>query len=129
MSPSNVNLFILLWCSAHASEPPRLERRFPRMYLPSALGLADKRTRFLFSFPVDAKGKGSEEWLNCFQSTCCQKIYATLGRIMFHCVRTTAGVLVGNFWKIQLQDLSSFLYASKRCSSRGFYGTFNLAPE
>ena len=99
------------------------------MYLPSALGLADRRTRFLFSFPVDAKGKGSEEWLNCFQSTRCQKVYATLGRIMFHRVRTAAGVLVGNFWKIQLQDLSSFLYANKRCSSMAPHGVFFLVLE
>jgi len=36
---------------------------------------------------------------------------------MFQRVRTAAGVLPGNLPKIQSQDLSAFLYASKRCSS------------
>jgi hypothetical protein len=56
--------------------------------------------------------------LNCFQSTCCHKVYASLGRIMFQRVRMAGRVLPGNFLKIHSQDLFSFLYASKRCSSR-----------
>jgi hypothetical protein len=41
----------------------------------------------------------------------------TLRCTMVQRVRTAAGVLPGNFLKIQSQDLSSFLYTSKRCSS------------
>jgi hypothetical protein len=37
---------------------------------------------------------------------------------MFQRVRTAGWVLPGNLPKIHTQDLSSFLYASKRCSSR-----------
>ena len=37
---------------------------------------------------------------------------------MFQCVRTAGRVLPGNLPKIQSQDLPSFLYASKRCSSK-----------
>jgi hypothetical protein len=33
---------------------------------------------------------------------CLPEAYSPLGRIMFHRVRTTGGVLVGNFLKIQL---------------------------
>jgi hypothetical protein len=44
-------------------------------------------------------------------------------------VRTAAAVLPGNFLKIQSQDLSSFLYASKRCSSTGSHGIFILVLE
>ena len=84
---------------------------------------------YLFEFPVDAKGKGSEDWSNCFQSTCCQEVYATLGCIMLHRVSTAAGVLVENLRKIDLQDLPSFLYASKRCLSISFHGIFFLVLE
>ena len=36
---------------------------------------------------------------------------------MFQCVRIAGRVLPGNLLKIHSQDLPSFLYASKRCSS------------
>jgi hypothetical protein len=44
--------------------------------------------------------------------------YSPLGRIIFQRVRIIGRVLPGNLRKIHSQDLSSFLYASKRCSSR-----------
>ena len=47
---------------------------------------------------------------------------------MFQRVRTAGRVLPGNLRKIQLQDLPSFLYASKRCSSMGSHGIFILVP-
>ena len=48
---------------------------------------------------------------------------------MFQRVRTAGRVLPGNLRKIQLQGLSSFLYASKRCSSMGSHGIFFLMLE
>jgi hypothetical protein len=51
-------------------------------------------------------------------STCVRKPYSSLGRIMFQRVRTAAEVLPRNFLKIHSQHLPSFLYTSKRCSSR-----------
>jgi hypothetical protein len=45
---------------------------------------------------------------------------------MFQRVHTAGGVLFENCWKTQLQGLSSFLYASKRCSSMGSHGIFFL---
>jgi hypothetical protein len=44
--------------------------------------------------------------------------YSPLGRSIFQRVRIAGRVLPGNLPKIHSQDLSSFLYASKRCSSR-----------
>ena len=67
--------------------------------------------------------------MNCFQSTCCQKVYATLGRIMFQRVRMAGRVLPGNLRKIHSQGLPSFLYASKRYSSTSSYGIFFLVLE
>jgi len=58
-----------------------------------------------------------------------QEAYSSLGRSMFQRVRTAGGVLFENCWKIQLQRLSSFLYASKRCSSMGSHGIFFLVLE
>ena len=48
---------------------------------------------------------------------------------MFKRVRTTAGVLPGNFLKIHFQGLPSFFHASKHCSSRASHGIFTLVPE
>lgn len=64
------------------------------------------------------RDKGSEVLLNRFPSTCRQEVYLTLGCIMFQCVCTAGRVLPGNLPKIHSQDLPSFLYASKHCSSR-----------
>jgi hypothetical protein len=47
-----------------------------------------------------------------------EEIYSTLGRTMFQRVRIAGRVLPGSLLKIQHQDLPSFLYASKRCSTR-----------
>jgi hypothetical protein len=58
-----------------------------------------------------------------------EEAYLTLCCTMVQRVRTAAGVLPGNFLKVQSQDLSSFLYASKRCSSTGSHGIFILVLE
>ncbi|KAH8797034.1 hypothetical protein F5882DRAFT_22836, partial [Hyaloscypha sp. PMI_1271] len=47
-----------------------------------------------------------------------EEAYSPLGRIIFQRVRIAGRVLPGNLRKIHPQDLSSFLYASKRYSSR-----------
>jgi hypothetical protein len=47
-----------------------------------------------------------------------EEVYSTLGLIVFHRVRIAGRVLPGNLRKIHSQDLPSFLYASKGCSSR-----------
>lgn len=75
------------------------------------------------------RDKGSEESLNRFLSTCRQEVYSTLGRIMFQRVRTAGRVLPGNLPKIHSQDLPSFLYASKRCSSRSDHRLCLLVVE
>jgi hypothetical protein len=48
---------------------------------------------------------------------------------MFQRVRIAGRVLPGNLPKIQSQDLPSFLYASKRCSSKSDHGIFILVLE
>lgn len=58
-----------------------------------------------------------------------EEAHLTLRCTMVQRVRTAAGVLPGNLPKIQSQDLSSFLYASKRCSSTGSHGIFILVLE
>jgi len=55
--------------------------------------------------------------------------YSPLSRIMFQRVHTAAEVLSENLRKIHVQDLSSFLYASKRCSSRSSHRLFFLVFE
>jgi hypothetical protein len=49
---------------------------------------------------------------------CLTEAYSPLVRTMFQRVRIAGRVLPGNLRKIQSQGLPSFLYASKRCSSR-----------
>ena len=58
-----------------------------------------------------------------------EEAYLTLCCTMVQRVRTAAGVLPGNFLKVQSQDLSSFLYASKRYSSRSDHRLYLLVLE
>jgi hypothetical protein len=55
-----------------------------------------------------------------------EEAYSTLGRIMFQRVRIACSVRSGNFRKIHFQGLPSFLYVSKRCSSRPSHLMFFL---
>jgi hypothetical protein len=48
---------------------------------------------------------------------------------MFQRIRIAGRVLPGNLWKIHSQDLPSFLYTSKRCSSRSNYRLCLLVLE
>jgi hypothetical protein len=71
-----------------------------------------------FSFTVDAKGKGSEEELNCFQSRCCQKSLCNFG--LYH-VPARSYCSLSSAWELledPLPRLVSFLYAGKRRPSR-----------
>jgi hypothetical protein len=58
-----------------------------------------------------------------------EEAYPPLRCTIVQRVRTVGGVRPGNFLKIHSHDLPSFLYASKRCSSRGSHGTFILVPD
>jgi hypothetical protein len=67
--------------------------------------------------------------LSCCLSTCRRELILTLRCTMVQRVRTAAGVLPGNFLKIQSQGLPSVLYTSKRCSSIGSLGGYLLLHE
>jgi hypothetical protein len=114
---------------SHASGPPillALNASFDRTCLPR-WDWPTGQDSFQTFVPVDTKGQVGPE-VKLILSTW-EESYSTLGRIMFHRVRTAAGVLVENFWKIHLQGLPSFLYASKRCSSMSSHGIFFLVLE
>jgi hypothetical protein len=58
-----------------------------------------------------------------------EEVYSPLGRIIFQRIHIAGRVLPGNLRKIHSQDLSSFLYASKRCSSRSDHRLYLLVLE
>src|ERR1700743_1739113 len=67
--------------------------------------------------PADAKGQVGIE-LELLPVHLQEESYSPRGRTIFQRVRIAGRVLPGNLSKIHSQDLPSFLYASKRCSSR-----------
>jgi hypothetical protein len=81
--------------------------------------LADRRIRFSSGIrPSRCQGTSRHIELELLPVHLWEETHSPLGRIMFQRVRTAGRVLPGNLPKIHSQGLPSFLYASKRCSSR-----------
>jgi len=83
------------------------------------LGSADRSTRsFADIHPGRRQGTSRHLELELLPVSLREEAYLPLGRTMFQRIRIAGRVLPGNLRKIHSQDLPSFLYATKRCSSR-----------
>jgi hypothetical protein len=130
MSTSDVNLFISFaaYRSCTRSPPSSLGTPAPQ---PNLLPLWDWpiERRSPFQLPSRCQGKRKRRVAELLLVYVPPEKSIRLCHTMIQHVRAAAGALVGNLWKIQFQDWSSFLCASKHYSSMASYGIFFFVLE